>query len=870
MLQCSRILAEVPKNPLGLDTPVRSGSIVTSYAISPTTTLTCPPCAIKLNKSAAREAQRSIYCSVLDPQPKIVRFLEDSQKPISGGGQLKKSSFTLPEHQSPIVHVEALATVRDEDQITSIDVLCLQEDGKVRCYDEALASEKWNTRIASTRDADQTAEKLQVVFVSTISIQQATKTILKNRDDLVEILDVNHDIYVSAILLVLTRSMPDSVPKGQGALIFRSLAIRRTPMTGPGMFAGNTNPLVELASFAIPEPLNVRGNDALFKMHTSSGLLYQGIGGYLSIYDLTPIVPRVVQTTNFTYAKAGLSYLRISPSLLATSSADAVFLIDSKFTSLQARFALPMPKQARSRISNDNNSKSPNDGKGGVQLLSYHSPSSSAIILHGRSLMAVDLSTVIAGKSVSRKRKRDGLLIDAIGRGSLSVEGSQDSQMQAAGLPKALGHILDPYKETSQWKDQKESLNVLLEKGDLVGYDRMMTSALEDEKFVSSQGAVATHPPQYIVDYLLSKTFSTTESDRTSRNEDGCVLSELHLRHLPERAWQYMAQKGLISTERLEMSLKRQSAMHQTNALRDTGLIQVLADYDTTMATLLSILQSPCLLKVSEVCQALKICTAKFAPLAAPNNTKLLIQANELTDPGLKSGDQMELENNNSDGRSSQMFTSRDRCSVLLDTIIQRCNACPTSLLTKALKRQLSISELRNVVDLLRIKLAQNGWLSFCTEIGPTANDEKQYHDNQISMIAKLLNCTVDGLGTRGWLLNNSVVDNSAEAIETISYMKTEICAALEGIEEAAYLQGMLGEILLCGKGVLNSQARRPPPMDWGDKQKCALPLGLKLDHTISLTKVGAGGELQKRSRRDIGKLKSRQVPKYSFERIAV
>lgn len=797
-----------------------------------------------------------------------MRFLEDNLKPSSRGGQLKTSAFTLPKNQSPIVHVEALANVHDENEGTIIDVLCFQEDGEIRCYDEALESEKWNTRIASTLDADQRAEKLQIVYVSTISIQQATRTILENRDDLIKILDANHDIYVSTLLLVLTRS--DSGSKGQGALTFRILALKRTQATGPGAFSGNKEPLAELASFAIPEPLDARGKDALFKFHTSSGLLYQEITGYLSIYDLTAIVPLVIQTTNFTYAKAGLSYLRISPSLLATSSADAVFLIDTKFTSLQARFALPMPKQARSRISNENNSKSFDDGKAGVQLLSYHSPSSSAILLLGRSLMAVDLSTVIAGKSVSRKRKRDGLLIDAVGRGSLSIEGSQNSQMHAAGLPRALGQILDPYEETSMWKDQKERLTVLLEIGDLVEYDRMMTSALEDKKFISGHGTVTTHPPQYIVDYLLSMAFSTTGSHTANRHGDGCFLSELHLRHLPERAWQYLVQKGLISTERLETSLKRQSAMQQNNALRDTGLIQALADYDTTMATLLSLLQSPCLLKISEVCHALKICTSKFAPLAAPNSTKLLMQVNELTDPGLISADQVEFETDDPDGRSSQTLKDRDRFSVLLDMIIQRCNACPALLLIKALKRQLSISELRNVVDLLRIKLAQNGWLSFCPDGGPTADDQRQYNNNQISMIAKLLNCIVDGLGTRGWLLNNSVVDNSAESSETISYMKTEICAALEGIEEAAYLQGMLGEILLCGKGALKSQANRPPPLDWGDKQKCALPLGLKLDHSISLTKVGAGGELQRRSRRDIGKLKSRRVPEYSFERIAV
>jgi len=39
---------------------------------------------------------------------------------------------------------------------------------------------------------------------------------------------------------------------------------------------------------------------------------------------------------------------------------------------------------------------------------------------------------------------------------------------------------------------------------------------------------------------------------------------------------------------------------------------------------------------------------------------------------------------------------------------------------------------------------------------------------------------------------------------------------------------------------------------------------------TISTHRVGAGGEVIRRSRRDVGRLKSRMVPKYSFERIFV
>jgi hypothetical protein len=48
------------------------------------------------------------------------------------------------------------------------------------------------------------------------------------------------------------------------------------------------------------------------------------------------------------------------------------------------------------------------------------------------------------------------------------------------------------------------------------------------------------------------------------------------------------------------------------------------------------------------------------------------------------------------------------------------------------------------------------------------------------------------------------------------------------------------------------------------------LPLGLKVEKQIPLLKVAAGGAVHKRTRRDIGYLKSQKVGKYSRERIII
>jgi hypothetical protein len=48
------------------------------------------------------------------------------------------------------------------------------------------------------------------------------------------------------------------------------------------------------------------------------------------------------------------------------------------------------------------------------------------------------------------------------------------------------------------------------------------------------------------------------------------------------------------------------------------------------------------------------------------------------------------------------------------------------------------------------------------------------------------------------------------------------------------------------------------------------LPLGGRGDMGIEKTKQGKGGRREERSKREIGMLISKKVPKYSFERIVI
>ncbi|KAL8821541.1 MAG: hypothetical protein Q9223_000449 [Gallowayella weberi] len=844
---------------------IRSGSIVASYAVSPTTAFTCPPCSLKLRRNGPRAPQSITYCSVVDPRPTILRFSEESRNSVDNDPQLTKSKYDLPEHGVPIVHIDILSTHPGNTKTTTLDVLCVHQDGQVSCYDETLTRRAWGPQAATARDSQKRPKELQVVQASSVSIQLARKTILREHRDVLGLLDANAGNFASSLLLLLTRSVQDSQLSKQRELILRVLAIKSPQTIGSESGRLQDDRVLEIVSLQIPELKGSRSTEGLFSIHNSSGSLYHGTGGYLSIYDLTTLAPRLVRTMRLDGSHNASSYVRISSAIIATASENSVEVLDTQFNSFRAKYDLTLPKKKSSKIANDG-ANTPRSMPRDAELLTYHGPSQSAIVLSGRSLLSVDLSLSIEPRSSSRKRKRNGLLIDAIGRGSLGEDTKQPPPKRRSAPSLALGSFVCLHRGIKAWMKQEDALNALLEKGDHLAFDRTMISELDSIDRPTDGSAAATYTSEHKVDYVFSKMFLTEQCGWTDQKRIYKGI-ELRIKSFYQQAWRYLVRKGLVSTERLQASLKRRGMMEGNDLLKEGELIKALVDWDSSLDSLLFLLQSPCLIHISEICYALKTTIARFSTLAAPDGLKLLDYEDKPISQHVDSGDQMDLASTNASIPPQQTSIDSNHLHALFDNIVARCDACPAPAMIKGLKAQLSKTELQKLVILLRTKLRQDGWLSPYTDDGSTVSLGSQHNDREISMIGKLLNCVVDALGTGGWLLKNGIADDGTEAVKTVTNMQAEISTALEGVWEANYLRGLLEELLLCGKGAL---ARTRPESNWRSASTKALPLGLRLVQDVSLTRVGAGGELQKRSLRDIGKLKSRRVPEYSFERIAI
>jgi hypothetical protein len=220
-----------------------------------------------------------------------------------------------------------------------------------------------------------------------------------------------------------------------------------------------------------------------------------------------------------------------------------------------------------------------------------------------------------------------------------------------------------------------------------------------------------------------------------------------------------------------------------------------------------------------------------------------------------------------------------------LSVALSKLNKHPSHTVVHALQTTFTSQEVVCLIYLLRFELARGAWTTkyFDVDQSDMVDEDLEVQDSSITLISSLLSNCVDAVGAGGWLYGEArLVDGDPfEAEELIASLKLEVSAALEGIEEAVYLKGLTSQMILYGNAVQkglpdeseNPQKKRkikPITLPSVDKDLTTLPIGLKAEQQISLLKGTPGGNVYKRSMRDIGYLKSQKVGKYSREKIVI
>lgn len=814
---------------------------------------------------------------------------------MAHGPQISTATLEI-EASSPIVHLDLVNDPQPGIGPSSYTVLAVHEDGVIRCVTEDLSRQYWKSSVRSLLSDGDLQKGIFVQCAAVLTVDQARKTFLKSREDIAAVLEgdfgsMAQSRAVPSILCVVLRSADPRSTHVKSSLHVRLLSISVQSASSDSRIAARHRPIEELMSMTIPEPSTLGSKDSNCYLHEGSGFLYQYGWKGLAIYDLTSPLPHLKQ-----YIQPDqqiTSCLRLGSSTVALTSPTEISVLDTQYLSLQSTLSFKGMMEASGEQNTTKKSrKMPSD----TRILSYFSPLDMIIGLQGRTLVVFQHSGSHSEESRKRKRVSVGTLMNSIGHGiNCTKVKRSDATATTNVISQVLGGALASDETSKEWQAVMAELDSDIERGNIEQFDATMALALggnpvatkDNRESFPTQKQMASRegrlkPGRHKIAYTLSKIFIYGKPSNTVSDTGQNMQPSLKIGIFPPITFCRLVEHGYISLQQIESALRRTKAIPLTTSLVPTAVVQALAAFDESLQTLDNLLAGPTYLGTQEVVYALRIALEVSRHSESEQDLKMIMNGEVASDQGLENAVQV-VNNNN---QISQL--SRDSDDQKIRTAHGVIRACSTRLyhchepdIRKALKKELSRADLIFFVDYLRLELAQGGWLSRYVEDVSRPVEEHLQQGNQISTAAKLLNCAIDSLGTGGWILGSSTEYDIFETGDTIAYMKAEISAALEGIEEAAYLQGMLQEVLLYSKVA----RRRSPEPDEGsqipkkvkpitvpleDELSNALPLGMQGPPRVSLTKIGAGGEIQTRSMRDIGRLKSQQMGKYSFERILI
>lgn len=810
----------------------------------------------------------------------FIEHCDDSSRTID---RIATSTIDLESHLAHVIHLEIINAFDEEDSSPHRHLIAVYEDGLIECFSENLDRKIWSSK-TSLADTHQTQ------LVALTNLRQARKGLLKSREDILSSLSGHSDEDEIPLLILLNRDSAQRAPTQTPQLSLQIYAIEQSRSRKPVL--ESTHHLKKIVNFNLPQPAELGGQAADFNLHVNSGLLYQRVPERIIIYDLSGLIPQVLHTID-QQSSPFTSLLRVNAQSIAVSTSTSIATIGLKFCSVQTERQLI----SRSGFRGDENGHGAgSDLDTPIKLLSCFASLDLIVALSGTHLIALRSVGSHPESEGSRKRKLSNRLVDAVGRGlsKRKLESHRaNTDHQNIGL---LGSRLS-LDQDDTWIERRCTLDEEFSQGRYKAFEEMIMSEL----------ARGCQKPEIIAQYKLSYVFGklfTVIREESEDPQEASAAPQLRINVLPRELFSLLIRKGLFNLEQINSGLKQNGFLQQTETLQAKSFIDALAAYDSTLSILRELSSCPTAMSIQELVHVLAHTIQSWNQTQSSQTPKLLAIA------------EIPHDSNMVDQQPSTAPPTSNDTLQLFHFILERLSRHPQSTLTQTLQKYLSRSHLIALVDILRISLARSGWLYnhdqeqvIPSSMPSPISDSTTAVTTSASLYTTvhLLSACLDSLNAAGWILGSSALPTDlTEPADTIAFMRAEISAALEGIEEAVYLSGLLEEALLCGRDYLpqpastdgqveeqhQAQIMAPPqqqhferhehhpgssivplgPSSGGTENGSvrALPLGLKLEEKVSLTKVGAGGELIKRSKRDIGHMKSQQVGKYSFERIVV
>ena len=773
----------------------------------------------------------------------------------------------------------AAAACESDTTENRLDLLLVKENGDIQCFDGSNLQERWSSPAAALYQNSTSLTATTVEFAQLTNATTASQGILKGRQDLFTLFpqDALEDGFDPDILVMITRSPSNS----------RTIHMVTLPRRSTHHLNGMKHSVTSLLSVDLPSSKHF-SSKALFSLQASSGALMQLSKGRLTTFDLSDTLPKEISQLRSTGAR---SFLRLSSTSVMVSSNHSLNVYNPKYHSILASIQLD------GKVNGDTLKRKrvdPNETNGisfhPCNLVSYFPKLGTAVGILDNNLVGIQVES--QGKS-----RAAGLLIDSLGCAIAGQVRSGRAEKEVnTGLSTMESYLPSSLCERDEaWDQTVESLEEAFIKSDIQEFEYLIASQIgrrtEKKQLVNGsspqpylQRSAAEVDRRWIL-YALGKIFKWSAGEGTN----GYRLS---IPFYPHNTFAWLLRTGNLTVSNIESALRQQIRSSPLDSLPSGELVDVIVEADHEMDLLHTLLANN-FLDAAELLRAIRILMESLGLLGDNSQAmqKLFTNGEDL---GLTTGDMEEqvkqLEAQAEEELEMAEYQLGPGSGVrgeALSLALSKLYTCPTSSIIYALQMTFSSQDVIALIYLLRYELARGAWTTRYLDIAQSdiIDEEAEMPDNSIVLLSSLLNNCIDAVGAGGWLSAEARLVNGDpfEAEELINSLKLEVSAALEGVEEVVYMRGLISEMIRYG-GAVQGSVRGPDPKEAvGEKRRTrpvllpfneqdmkTLPLGLKSDQQISLLKVGAGGEIYERARRDIGHLKSHKVGKHSLERIII
>jgi hypothetical protein len=887
---------------------LQNPQLVTSYALPPSALFTAAPYSIYRKGTSKTPSQRFTYASVTEATPgaksQIVCFHE---KTLGDNAETVKTSYT-PSNGAQVSSFESLpVTASGSAKSATHDVLATFDNGDVVCLSADLEVVRWVANLNAV--GSQSGAQLEIESVSLATAKAVTRGLLRSREDIAAILNPSLD--ESSDILELTQIICIVGQKSTGSRMLRLLQVQSRSADLPTTSA---TPLKHLLSWDLPAPSNIvlRTHPfSIYSLHAASGALHILVDGGIISYDLSGTVPKVHSELVLPEAKID-SFLRVSQDVILTTSQGSCRAFDVKYNSLQALLPLDSTSSGAGTSPKKRKHAQPESDEqalGTPKLVAHYADIGLVVAIRENEVCGMQF-----GGSNTRKRvKTEGtLLVDALGKGIAS-------SLKAA--------------ESQKWQDRKAKLDRYASKGKIAKFEEVFAAALnipldttdveakrenEEEGGPLTNGGGPKIPdedamaiekveeesedqlrkwilPQVIPDsqrqqyrqhalFALRKIFRWEEVDTVQRRS----RSPLRVEFFPPNVFQWLLQIGHITKESIRRALLDDAPKlaHSVPQMTDGDVVNALVEFDPELHILSAVLNHSHFLPIGEVVQAIKLLIQSLDDKPkASDTTKLLTNgaAPSENDMDVDIATEIEAASHEIDHALSVLDQGVLIRSNTLRPALVRLHTFPPPMISSTLRSLLSRRDLESLIRLLHLELKNGGWTSPYDFIDPEASTVEPANDSPddhaVTIIASLLSNSLDAIGAGAWLAAVGKTAEHESSQDIIESLHSDTSEALNGFWEARYMRGLLSEFLRYASNVPKSQKPsnkslenqgKPFAADTKADELPMLPLGAKVDFGIEKTKQGRGGKREERSKREIGMLISKKVPKYSFERIVV